>query len=332
MRMLRCGWPLGLIGAEQLDAFAEVAAASGSRAAHLSAWQDLRVRLMGSSAEVDGGGGGWPRIYASPLAGVAPGEAFDVTPHGVALARLLLSRHLAPSLSVALSGSFDPRFSRGRRCDVGLTAVRMGAARGFEVLVGGEPLIDFLPEAALLPTTLAVLRLLSRPGSRPQPLSAAAIWAERTELPVQPVAEAPAAWADAPLHAPSSRFPSSPDPDAQRWLHAAVHPQRQLGYATVAVRVPRGELAPTQLRALAEVLREHSGDTMRLGWDQSLYIRFVPNNRLLAVHEALREADLGSGFDGFGNVDEQPLSLRCPAASSRFEDEGDGDRTDKDGL
>lgn len=359
VHMLRSKLPLGLIGADQLDAFADLTEAYASGVAHLTTRQDIQVHFVPlaqtpallrvlAAAEMtsrEACGNVVRNVCASPLAGVAPGEAFDVTAHGMALARFLLrhpdGQNLGRKFKISLSGDMGPRFNLAAVHDLGLTAVRRGDGdRGFVVEVGGglgavpheaRRLTDFLPEAELLPTALAVLRLFARHGEKQKRARArlkflvadwgierfaAAVWAERALLPDEEVWRAHLGdddtWADRPLHPPSAAFPSVPgDPDAQRWLQDNVFPQRQQGYAAVKVRVPQGDLRPEQLRQLAALLRAHTGDTLRIGWDQSLYLRHVPLDRLLAVREGLLAAGLGAaGAGGLGDT------VTCPGADT----------------
>lgn len=347
VHMMRSKLPLGLLSPDQLDAFADLTEAYASGVAHLTTRQDIQVHFVPLAETPDlmrvlaraemtareACGNVVRNICATPMAGVAPDEAFDVTPHGMALARFLL-RHpdgqsLGRKFKITLAGSADPALNLSAIHDVGLTATIRDGARGFEVLVGGglgavpheaRLLTAFLPEAELLPVTLAILRLFARFGEKQRRARARmkflvaewgierfreAVWAEREVLGDDPswrthlTAPEPV-WTDAPRHPPGDG-PLGPD----------ALPQRQPGYAVVKVRVPRGDLVPAQLRGLAALLRAHTGDTLRIGWDQSLYIRWVPRDRIGAVQQALSALGLGgANAGGLGDT------VTCPGADS----------------
>jgi sulfite reductase beta subunit-like hemoprotein len=95
------------------------------------------------------------------------------------------------------------------------------------------------------------------------------------------------------------------------WLRTNTFDQAQDGYRSVKVRVPRGDLSPAQLRGIAALLREHTGDTLRILPDQALLIRWVPTDRLRAVRNALAKLDLGlARAGGLGDT------VTCPGADS----------------
>lgn len=357
VHMMRSKLPLGLIGPEQLNAFADLTEAYASGVAHLTTRQDIQVHFVPltqtpdlmrvlAKAEMtsrEACGNVVRNVCATPLAGVEPGEAFDVTPHGMALARHLL-RHpdgqsLGRKFKITLAGSPDPRFNLSPLHDVGLTAVVRDGRRGFRALVGGglgavpheaRLLTDFLPEEDVLRTVIAMLRLFAVHGEKKRRARARmkflvagwgierfteAVWAERERVPVTDAwladIQDTETWTDVPLHPAGGALPEAADPVLGRWLRTNTYTQRQAGYVTVKVRVPRGDLVPDQLRALAKIIAEHSGDTLRIGWDQSLYIRFVPTDRLVALHHDLTAIGLGEArAGGLGDT------VTCPGADS----------------
>ena len=111
---------------------------------------------------------------------------------------------------------------------------------------------------------------------------------------------------------PGCEPPRGGDPAEVQWLRTNVHPQRQTGYAAVRVRVPGGDLSPLQLRGLAILLRDHAGNTTRIGVDQSLLLRFVPVDRLRQLRVGLLELGLGqSNASGLGDTVTCPGSDTC---------------------
>lgn len=356
VHMLRSKLPLGLIGPDQLEAFADIAERFGHGVAHLTTRQDIQVHFVTLEQTPDlldvldqanmtareACGNVVRNVTASPLAGVQADEVFDVTPYGAALAEFLL-RHpdgqsLGRKFKITLAGSDDPAWNLSLIHDLGLTArVDQAGGHGFHVLVGGglgavpheaQVLTEFLPVAELLPTTLAIIRLFGRFGEKKKRARArlkflvaewgierfrAAVAQERAELGdrVAPLALELEAWADVPLHAPSPLPPGELLAEDLGWLQTNTLPQRQPGYRAVRVRVPRGDLSPAQLRGLAGLLREHCGDTARIGPDQSLLLRWVPEARLLQVRDALSALELGQAHAA-GVAD----PVTCPGADT----------------
>lgn len=284
-------------------------------------------------------------VSASPVTGVLQDSAFDITPYGTALAEALL-RHpdgqsLGRKFKITLSDSFDARFNLGTLHDVGATAVTKlidgVETKGFHVVVGGglgavpheaQTLDEFLPPEELLPVTLAMLRLFAQHGEKRNRARARLkfvvskwgiekfreeVFNERKKHPSDPllVPAEDSSWGDQPLFAGEGEFPIGASPEESTWLQTNVYRQRQAGFATVKVTVPHGDLTPAQLRAIAELLRVNVGDTLRIGLDQSLYIRFVAFNKIRDVYRALAEIGLANAFAG-GISD----PVTCPGADT----------------
>src|SRR5256885_16496877 len=109
-----------------------------------------------------------PNVTAWPVAGICPGEAFDVTPYALGVSRYLL-RHpdfhdLPRKFKIAFSGCEDDGACAVAGIhDVGLIAQVRGnnrtSRRGFKVLVGGR--VGSLPPETAVPTgVLAAGKLL----------------------------------------------------------------------------------------------------------------------------------------------------------------------------
>ncbi len=288
-------------------------------------------------------------VTANPLAGVLPGSAFDVTAPGFALAQALL-RHpegqsLGRKVKIHLTDVDDPRFDLSRIHDTGLRAVLRpgpaGPVRGYHVRVGGglgavpheaPVLTEFLPEAELIPFHVALLRVFGRLGEKRKRARArlkflvqklgvdglrAELARERAALRPDPswagFAGDPHGVRDAPRHGPSGALPDSRDldEDSRRWVAGNIVQQDVPGHVAVQVRVPRGDLSPAQLRGLAAVLREEVGDTLRIGPDQSLWLRSVAADRALGLRDRLRALGLGdANAGGLGDT------VTCPGADT----------------
>lgn len=355
VHMMRSKQPLGLITPDQLDAMADLTEAYTAGIAHLTTRQDIQIhfvqleqtpdvmrvlaRAQGTFREACGNV--VRNVTAPPVSGVWPDEAFDVTPHGLALARFLLKhpdgQSLGRKFKIQLSGTTDRRWNQAAIHDVGATARLRAGERGFEIRVGGglgavphpaEVLYDWVPEAELLPVTLAVLRLFAAHGEKQKRARARLkflvqklgidafrdlVDAERASLPDDPrwTEALTESLPDRPLHGPATAWPVPRDPTEATWFRTNVFRQRQDGYAAVKVRVPTGDLTPAQLRGIAALARTHTGDTVRIGVDQSLLIRFVPLDRLPAVRDALAPLGLASvRAGGLGDT------VTCPGADT----------------
>ena len=106
-------------------------------------------------------------------------EVFDVTAHGIALAKFLLKhpdgQGLGRKFKIQISGTEDHRWNQGMIHDIGATARIKDGEKGFHILVGGglgavphpaQELYDFIPEAELLPLSLAILRVFGEHGEK----------------------------------------------------------------------------------------------------------------------------------------------------------------------
>jgi len=105
--------------------------------------------------------------------------------------------------------------------------------------------------------------------------------------------------------------PRSTDPDFERFRESNVIPQRQAGFSTVEVRVPRGDLTPEQFHGLAAIMREFSGGYARTTIQQNLVLRWVRDQSVYAVWRRLVALDLGtSGAREINDV------VSCPGTDS----------------
>ena len=280
-------------------------------------------------------------ITAPPVSGVWPNEVFDVTPHGIALAQFLLKhpdgQGLGRKFKIQISGTDDARWNQSMIHDIGATARVRDGERGFHILVGGglgavphpaKLLYDFIPESELLPLSLAILRVFGEHGEKRKRARARLkflvaklgidefkrlVEVERSKLPSDPrwIDEQFNAKDDVALSPPGATWDEPKNADDAHWLRTNVFRQSQDGYATVKVRVLQGDLTPNQLRGIAKIGREISGDTIRIGVDQSIVIRYVPTDRLLEMRRRLNELDLGTaGAGGLGDT------VTCPGADT----------------
>jgi sulfite reductase (ferredoxin) len=109
----------------------------------------------------------------------------------------------------------------------------------------------------------------------------------------------------------SHASPNGDGSEFERFCASNVTVQRQEGFSAVQVHVPRGDLSPEQLRALADIARRYSGGWVRTTVHQNLLLRWVRDESVYEVWEALRELGLGDpGADQVGDV------VSCPGTDS----------------
>jgi sulfite reductase beta subunit-like hemoprotein len=81
--------------------------------------------------------------------------------------------------------------------------------------------------------------------------------------------------------------------DFERFSRSNVRAQRQAGYVSVEVAVPRGDLSPEQFRGLAAIMRDYSGGYARTTVGQNLVLRWVPEGAAYEVWQRLSALELG---------------------------------------
>jgi sulfite reductase beta subunit-like hemoprotein len=118
---------------------------------------------------------------------------------------------------------------------------------------------------------------------------------------------------DANAPAPPTSY-SSPNGDSRefdRWVASNVTPQRQDGFSTAEIRVIRGDLTPTQFRALAQLMRDYTGGYARTSIQQNLVLRWIRNEALYDVWQRLKALNLGDA-----GAHEVTDVVSCPGTDS----------------
>jgi sulfite reductase (ferredoxin) len=120
---------------------------------------------------------------------------------------------------------------------------------------------------------------------------------------------------DEEAHAPALRHDyASPNGDVSefdKFRASNVRPQRQKGFSTVQVRVIRGDLSPEQFRGLAQIMRDYSGGAARMTIEQNMVLRWVRDESLYEVWQALKDLDLA-----LAGADEIVDTVSCPGTDS----------------
>jgi len=355
--MQRIKVPGGRMTAAQLEAIAEVTERWALGLAHITTRQDIQlhhleieetVELQRVLAQADvttvGACADTVRnVTASHLAGVAPDEAFDVTPHAHAITQYFLfhphNRKLPRKFKIGLTGSTRDH-AQIMINDLGLLAKVTDAGRGFAVYVAGglgsTPEIahlwrDFVPERDVLAACDAVIRVFWRDGERKNRKKA------RLKFLLRKVGEAEflkrlddelakiKAEEGAKIEADLDRYlgaytneeapPPAPGGDAlgdhafARWKRTNTLAQIQPGYRVVTVKLPLGDITAEQMRRLAVITRAYGNGEVRTTNTQNFVMRFVPEGHLVALHRALSQ--IGLAEPDAGHITD---IVACPGA------------------
>ncbi|MDR1648506.1 MAG: sulfurtransferase TusA family protein [Zoogloeaceae bacterium] len=269
-----------------------------------------------------GGGGNTVRnITADPYAGVAPDEAFDVTPHALAMTEKMLAQKdsyaLPRKFKIAFSGSAADR-GGATFSDVGFIARLQNGQRGFRVHVAGgmgahsrlgHPFLDFLPEAEIFLLAQAIKEVFDARGNRRNKHAARLrflveeLGAETFRALVEEKITALRPQGDWEIGldagfspAPLPDIPANPaevgTPEFLLWFSRFATPQKQSGYYALKIPLQLGDLPVAHARALAEALlavAPHAEETLRFAGDQNLYLRNLSAPALHALYPVLRE-------------------------------------------
>jgi sulfite reductase beta subunit-like hemoprotein len=370
-QMLRIKIAAGVLTPAQLRVLAKIADEYSTGRGHLTTRENVQfhfVKLENVGAAMrllaDAGlttreacGNTVRNVTACPVAGICPGEAFDVTPYALGVSRYLL-RHpdfhdLPRKFKIAFSGcENDGDCAVAGIHDVGLIAQVRGSNgtshRGFKVLVGGglgslpteaAVLKDFLPEEELLPTIEAILRVFTETGNRKNKLMARLKFVLRAKgieefrrlvAEKRKASQAPAETLTVPspiqpslvtiAPTPLSASPAAPQADSEydRWAEHNLMFQRQAGYGGVWVKLSAGTLHSNQMRGLADVLEKNALTGVRIAVNQDLVIPWVPFDRVRAIYDDLRALELATaGARTISDVTGCPGATTCNLGITR---------------
>ncbi len=190
---------------------------------------------------------------------------------------------------------------------------------GFETYVGGglgavpyqAKLFDpFLPPEELLPVAQAIARVFAKYGEKKNRSRARIkfliqdlgiekfrelVLEERKSLPHDPrwteYLEGAAEFEEAPLK-PAGERPLLGSPEFQRWAKTNTRRQKQAGYSVATIALPLGDITANQLRALADIARRFTKETIRTTVEQNIVLRWISDSDLGQLHQALQGAGL----------------------------------------
>jgi sulfite reductase (ferredoxin) len=269
-------------------------------------------------------GNGIRNVTACHLAGVCRDQSFDVTPYAKATAYFLLghpdAQDFGRKFKIAFSGCDTNPCGLVRIHDLGCIARVREGRRGFEVWVGGglgavpyqaKLFEEFLPQEELLPLAQAISRVFGRLGEKKNRNTARLkflvaklgleefkrlVTEERATLAPDP--RWTAYLSNIPQEQETPRRPAGllriDSEQFRLWKATNVYAQRQPGYATVTIPLPLGDITADQLRALADIARHYTNETIRLTVEQNIVLRWVSEADLPALHKDLQAAHLAA--------------------------------------
>jgi sulfite reductase (ferredoxin) len=308
------------------------------------------IRELGDAglSSREGCGNTMRNVTGDPRAGVLPGEEFDITPYAGAYVRYFVRHPTTQSMPRKFKTAFASTVGDNTIAKIHdlafLPTVRDGV-RGASVLVGGgtsimprlaPTLYDFveLDNGDYLKVAEAVVRIFDRTDWLRPNRARARIkvlidkigidafrelvdeelegdWVDERDFSLDPIVFEHDEEADAPA---LPEQPASPNGDLapfERFWASNVQSQRQSGFSTVEVKVPRGDLTPAQLRGLAEIMRSYCGGSARTTVGQNLVLRWVRDGSVYEVWQRLLA--LGLGDPGAEEVTDV---VSCPGTDS----------------
>ncbi|HEX6687174.1 MAG TPA: nitrite/sulfite reductase [Solirubrobacterales bacterium] len=305
------------------------------------------ISAVGLSSR-EGCGNTMRNVTGDPWAGIAADEIFDPTPYAGAYVRYFV-RHpttqLMPrKIKTSFTGSDEDRAISGIH-DVAFLARERDGVKGFEIRVGGgtsimarvaPTLYEFVEadNGDYIKVAEAALRIFDRQEWLRVNRARARIKVLVDKIGIdafreQVDAELEGEWvAERDFDVERLRFdddeeesapeapaaPVSPNGDRSqfdRFLQGNVQPQRQEGFASVEVKIERGDLTPEQFRGLAAIMREFTGGYARSTVQQNLVLRWVRDEALYEVWQRL--AELGLAEPGAREITDV---VSCPGTDS----------------
>jgi sulfite reductase beta subunit-like hemoprotein len=336
--MQRIKLPGGFMTAEQMDVLADITDDYGRGITHATTRQDFQIhwvplekvaemygRLESVGVTTRGACADTVRnVTACPFAGISPDEAFDVTPHMLAVHDYFLFNPLNLTLprkfKIALEGC-PIDCAQASINDIGLYARVENGRRGFSVWAGGGlgaapflavKVLDFVPEEDVLIACEAIVRIQHRCGERKnrhkarlkfvvKKLGAAKIQEMvRDEVAVVDRERGDALRADlrdaiATFRLPAPAGPTDPAPAKDgfaEWKRTNAMAQSQTGFYAASITLPLGDMTADQLRAVAALTRELGNGTARLTNEQNVVLPYVHETALTRLHAELLALEL----------------------------------------
>jgi sulfite reductase (ferredoxin) len=290
-------------------------------------------------------------VTADPWAGILEGEVFDATPYVGAYVRYFVrhpTTQLMPrKIKTAFEGTpGEDRSITGIHDIAFISKIADDGTRGFEVRVGGgtsimpriaPTLYDFVEadNGDYLKIAEAVFRIFDRQDWLRVNRARARIKVFVDKFGIDELRrlvddELEGDWvAERDFDVAARRFDideesgANPVPasygqpgdedraEFERFVESNVRAQKQDGFSAVEIKVYRGDLTPEQLRALGQIMRDYSGGWARTTVGQNLLLRWIRDEQVYDVFNALKAIDLGES-----GAQEITDNVSCPGTDS----------------
>jgi sulfite reductase (ferredoxin) len=309
------------------------------------------IRELGDAnlSSREGCGNTMRNVTGDPRAGTLEGEVFDITPYAGAYVRYFVRHPTTQAMPRKVKTAFaatDEDNAITRIHDVAfIPKVNDEGVRGVEMRVGGgtsimprlaPTLYDFveLDNGDYLKVTEACMRIFDRQEWLRANRARARIkvlvdkigidefralveeelegdWVDERDFSLDRIVFEYDEEESAPAKPQTFASPNGDNREFTHFLETNVQGQRQHGFSTVEVKVTRGDLTPEQLRGLAQIMRDHTGNAARTSVHQNLILRWVRDESVYDVWRALGELGLGdAGADEITDV------VSCPGTDS----------------
>lgn len=277
-------------------------------------------------------------VTQCPYAGVSVAEPFDTTPYMEALVAHFLRGPLSSSLprkfKIAFGGCCEHDCVGAAFHDLGFLARVQDGKKGFRLTIGGGLATlrrngwlahEFIPAEEILEAADAAVRIFHRTGDRQHRHKArlkfvvdklgheafGKLYAEEREK-IRSEGGVPLVLGPTQLLFQEKAVVPSTHAVPASFRSKNVRLQRQSGFVAVTLKLTLGDLTAAQLRKLAGLARTFSAEEeLRITVEQNVVLRFVRDENLPALHDALVAADL---------ADAGPLTIldatSCPGAMS----------------
>ncbi|MGK5093050.1 nitrite/sulfite reductase [Deltaproteobacteria bacterium TL4] len=370
VQMIRIKLPLGMTSFRQLELLADLSEELADGVCHVTTRQDFQYHnvhinntpeLMWRLADhgittIEACGNVVRNVCACTKSGACATEAFDTTPHALAMADFLLghpeAQDFGRKFKIAYSGCSGEMCGVAKIHDLGLIAITRevngNQEQGFQVYIGGglgavprqaRLLYEFISTTDIFTLAQAISRIFIRHGERKNRNKARfkfvvdkfgideirrQLEAEIEKIPQEdPFREALIAkyshYSEVPLKQPSALNLSAQDTDFQRWYQTNVENQKEKGYSLVHIFLPLGDISASNLRKLVTFARRYLKDSIRLSIEQNLVLRWVSDGDLPELYKALKTLHLHERANTLADVTACPGSDSCKLgiASSR---------------
>ena len=287
-------------------------------------------------------------VTGDPRAGVTENELFDITPYAIAYVRYFVRHPVTQLMPRKVKTAFtatDEDVAITGIHDIGFIPKQRDGVRGVEIRIGGgtsimpriaPTLSEFveLDNGDYLKVSEACWRIFDRQQWLRKNRARARIkvlvdkvgidafremveeelegdWTDERDFSIERLLPSIDEAANAPAAATGAASPNGDRSEFDAFVETSVRPQRQDGFVTVEVKVPRGDLTPDQFRAIGEIMREYCGGSMRTTVQQNFVLRWVRTEAVYDVWQRLSE--LGLGDAGVGQITDV---VSCPGTDS----------------